>query len=93
MFVESLVKAIEDSKVAAFFDEDILVGTSTGTEMSPPTDADQAIVVLSRFYLTQERPMEELSIFLKKGKMKICPLYYKVTPDELWDIVAVYDNR
>lgn len=94
-FVESLLNAIEDTKIAAFFEDDIVVRTSGGTEtmMSQAADADQVIVVLSRSYLTQEWPVKELGAFLKKDMIKIYPLYYKLTPDELWEIVEAYDDR
>ena len=55
--------------------------------------ADKAIVVLSRPFLTKKWPMKELHIFLEK-KCKIYPLYYNVTPDEIKrEIVATYDRR
>lgn len=93
MFVKSLLKVIEDTKIAAFFDDDMVVGTSAGNEMTTQAaKADQAILVLSRPFLTKEWPMKELNIFLKNN-VKIYPLYYKVTPEEVGEIVKVYDDR
>lgn len=91
-FARSLLRAIEDANVAAFFDDDMALGTSSVEEMtSRAEEADQAVVVLSRAFLTKEWPMKELHIFLDnkaKKKTDILPLYYKVTPDELWDIIT-----
>lgn len=92
-FVKRLLVEIERANVAAFFDDDMAMGTSSGNEMtSRAKDADQAIVVLSRPFLTKEWPMKELNIFLK-NKVKIHPLYYGVTPDELWEIVETYNRQ
>lgn len=91
-FARSLLRAIEDANVAAFFDDDMALGTSSIEEMtSRAEEADQAVVVLPRAFLTKEWPMKELHIFLDnraKNKTDILPLYYKVTPDELWDIIT-----
>lgn len=92
-FVRSLLQAIEEAKVPAFFDDDMTVGTSSVDEMkSRAAEADHAVVVLSRPFLTKEWPMKELNIFLDK-KIKIYPLYYGITPDDLWDILSAYESR
>lgn len=88
-----LAKAIEDATVAAAFADDVVVGTSTGENMSPQAaEASLAIVVLSRAYLTEEWPMNELNTFLANG-IEIYPLYYGVTPDELSDMLAICDRQ
>lgn len=93
MFVKHLLKAIENAKVAAFFDDDMKVGTSAGNEMEcQAAEADQAIVVLSRHFLTKEWPMKELNIFLEKN-VKIYPLYYRVTVEDVLKIMGSYDDR
>ena len=92
-FVRSLLEAIEELNVATFFDDDMALGTSSVDEMeSRAAEADQAIVVLSRPFLTKKWPMKELNIFLNKG-IKIHPLYYRVTPDELRDILSIYNRQ
>lgn len=92
-FVRDLLKGIEEANCAAFFDDDMAVGTHAGNEMvSRAEEADQAVVVLSRPFLTKKWPMKELNLFLKNG-IKIYPLYYGVTPDELSDIVENYDRQ
>lgn len=92
-FVRSLLQAIEEAKVPAFFDDDMTIGTSSVDEMkSRAAEADHAVVVLSRSFLTKEWPMKELNIFLDNN-IKIYPLYYGITPDELWDILSAYDSR
>lgn len=89
-FVRDLLKQIEKANVAAFFDDDMPVGTSAGNEMvTRAEEADQAVVVLSRSFLTKKWPMKELNIFIEK-QVKIYPLYYQITPDELDDIFAIY---
>ena len=92
-FVKSLLKELlSDTNVATFFDDDMAMGTPSEHEMtSRAAEADQAIVVLSRPFLTKEWPMKELAIFLK-NRVDIFPLFYKVNPDELWDILGVYDR-
>lgn len=88
-----LTKATKDATVAAFFEDDMVVGTSTGNELTTQAvQANQAILVLFRSYLAQARSMKELYIFLTKG-IEIYLLYYKVTPDELWGIMASYDRQ
>lgn len=93
-FVRSLLTAIEQFKVPAFFDDDMALGTSSEQEMaSVAEEADKAIVVLSRPFLTKEWPMKELHIFLEND-CAIYPLYYKITPDEFQtEIVDAYDRR
>lgn len=92
-FVRDLLKGIEEASCAAFFDDDMAVGTRAGNEMtSRAKEADQAVVVLSRPFLTKKWPMKELNIFLKNG-VKLYPLYYGVTPDELSNIVTTYDRQ
>lgn len=92
-FVKRLLVEIEKANVAAFFDDDMAMGTSSGKEMtSRAKDAHQAIVVLSRPFLTKEWPMKELNIFLK-NKVKIHLLYYGVTPNELGEIVETYNRQ
>lgn len=54
-FVKYNTNAIERANVAAFFDDNMKVETSAGNEMEcQAAEADQAIVVLSRYFLTQE---------------------------------------
>ena len=92
-FVRDLLKRIEKNNVAAFFDDDMSVGTSAGNEMvTRAAEADQAVVVLSRSFLTKKWPMDELNIFIEK-QVKMYPLYYGITPDELKSIVALYDRQ
>ena len=92
-FTKRLLKAIEDETTcAAFFDDDMTVGTSAAQEMKTrAAEADQAVLVLSRPFLTKKWPMMELNIFLKNN-VNIHPLYYGVTPNELQDIIAIYDR-
>lgn len=91
-FVRDLLKAIEQANVAAFFDDDMALGTTSINEMeSRAAEADQAIIVISRPFLSKEWPMRELNIFLEND-VSIHPLFYGVTPDEISDIVAVYDR-
>lgn len=84
---------IEEANAMSSFNDDIVVGTIVGgdTEISAE-DADQAIVVLSRSYLTGELTMRELKILLQHGK-KILPVYYGVTPSELREISSIYDRQ
>lgn len=92
-FVRELLKAIEQANVAAFFDDDMALGTTSVNEMETrAAEADQAIVVISRPFLSKEWPMKELNIFLEND-VSIHPLFYGVTPDELSDIVASYDRQ
>lgn len=92
-FVKYLLNAIEGAKVAPFFDDDMKVGTSAENEMEcQAAEADQAIVVLSRHFLTKEWPMKELNIFLEKN-VKIYPLYYKVTREDVGNIMRSYNDR
>lgn len=91
-FVRGLLTQIEKANVATFFDDDMSVGTSAGNEMvTRAEEADQAVVVLSRSFLTKKWPMKELNIFIEK-QVKIYPLYYQITPDELDGILAIYDR-
>lgn len=90
-FAAHLVEAIKDA--TGDFDDDMEVRASIGKDRTPQAaEANQAIVVLSRSYLTEERSMKELSIFLAEG-IEIYPLYYKVTPDEFWGIIGNYDRQ
>ena len=92
-FVLSLLRAIENVNVATFFDDDMSVGDSSENEMiTRAAEADQAVVVLSRAFLTKKWPMKELNIMLE-NEIRVYPLYYRVTPDELGDIVAAYDRQ
>ena len=92
-FVRDLLKRIDKTNVAAFFDDDMSVCSSAGNEMvTRAAEADQAVVVLSRSFLTKKWAMDELSIFIKK-QVKMYPLYYGITPDELKSIVALYDRQ
>lgn len=91
-FARSLLKAIERANVAAFFDDDMKMGTSAGEEMMERArTAAQGVVVLSRRFLTKKWPMKEVNLFVEND-VRIHPLYYKVTPDELSEIVHVYDR-
>ena len=92
-FAKHLVKTIKDATAAALFNDDIVVRASSGNDSTPQAaEANQAIVVLSRSYITQEHSMNELGIILAKD-IKIYPLYYKVTPDEFWEIIGKYDRQ
>lgn len=93
-FFRELLIAIEKQvKAAQFTDDDMVVGTSADDEMiTRAEDGDQGIVVISRHFLTEERPMKELNLFLEHG-VKIFPLYYGLSPDDLLGIIASYDGR
>lgn len=93
-FVHHLLTEIGgEGKVAAFFDDDMALGTLSEDEMfSQAAGAEQAIVVLSRAFVTKAWPMKELNIFLKNG-IDIIPVYHSITPDELWDIMGIYDRQ
>lgn len=87
------MKGIEEANSKALFGDDKVAGTPAEDEvLSQAAEADQAIVVLSRSFLAKKRPMEELNIFLTNN-VKIYPLYYKVSPDELGDIVNTYERQ
>lgn len=92
-FARSLLDAIEAANVATFFDDDMAVGTSAGDEMtSRAATADRGVVVLSRSFLTKKWPMMELNLFLK-NRVRIHPLYYDVSPNELKAILDTYDRQ
>lgn len=92
-FVRCLLEAMEEVNVPAFFDDDMALGTLSVDEMeSRAKEADQAVVVLSRSFLTKEWPMKELNIFLE-NKIRIFPLFYRLTPDDIWEIIKVYDRQ
>lgn len=92
-FVHHLLTEIGgEGKVASFFDDDMALGTLAEDEMvSQAAGAEQAIVVLSRAFVTKAWPMKELNIFLKND-IDIIPVYYSITPDELWEVIGIYDR-
>ncbi|CAM9733325.1 unnamed protein product [Scytosiphon promiscuus] len=92
-FARSLLDAIEAANVATFFDDDMAMGTPAGDEItSRAATADLAVVVVSRPFLTKKWPMLELNLFLK-NRIRIHPLYYGVSPDEVQDIIGTYDRQ
>lgn len=91
-FVRDLLRAMEGVNCAAFFDDEMAVGTSAELEMKACAEkANQAVVVLSRPFLTKMWPMLELGLFIQ-NKVKIYPLFYGITPDKLLNIVGKYDR-
>ena len=92
-FVASLLKAIKKAHVGALFDSDLVAATPLEHEIiSDVSQAGQAIVVLSRDFLTNESSMEELRMFLK-CHAKIIPLYHGISQDELREIIEIYDRQ
>lgn len=92
-FARSLLDAIEAANVAAFFDDDMVMGTPAEREMTTrAADADQGLVILSRPFLTKKWPMRELTLFVE-AKIKIRPLYYGVNPNQLNLILETYDRQ
>lgn len=92
-FARSLLDAIEAANVATFFDDDMAMGTPAADEMTThAATADQGVVVLSRPFLTKKWPMAELNLFVK-NRIRIHPLYYDLSPDELKGIFETYDRQ
>ncbi|CAM9368085.1 unnamed protein product [Pylaiella littoralis] len=88
-----LLSELNDLNIASFFADDMAIGTDAEAEMKTrAAEADQAVVVLSGSFLTKKWPMKELNIFLEKG-IKIHPLYFKVTPDDLRPLLEKYDSQ
>ena len=93
-FARGLVDAIHEANGAAFFDDHMTMGTPAGEEMTTQAaEAEHAVLLLSRPFLTKKWPMKELHIFLKnRPRVKIHPLFHGVTPDELGSIIGEYDD-
>lgn len=94
---EHLLKAIEGASVPTFYDDDMPLGTSSEVEMAKSAEeTGQAVLVLSRAFLTKMWPMKELHIFMESSlspKTRILPLYYGITPDQLQDeVIPAFDR-
>lgn len=94
---EHLLKAIEGESVATFYDDDMPLGTPSEVEMAKSAEETaQAVLVLSRAFLTKMWPMKELHIFMESSlspKTRILPLYYGITPDQLQDeVIPAFDR-